>query len=605
MAPLMREASRLAPAAGAEPLIRHDVMQSRAGQSRSLSPLIMRSRTLIAVLAAALLLACGGREAGTGGGDGATGGTLVIATSSEPEVLFPPLMISTSAKQVTDQVYDYLADIGDDMGAVDDHGFTPRLADRWEWSKDSLSIAFHIDPRAKWHDGRAVTANDVRFTHAVYSDPATGSWHSSSVAEVDSVTVRDSATAVFWFSKRFPEQFFQAAYQMAILPEHLFKDVKRSDLRTAANANVPIGTGRFRFVNWNRGQTLEIIADTTNFRGRPKLDRVIWSLATEYTAGLTKLLSGEADFFETLRAENLAQVTAVPTLRAMPYPSMQYAFMAFNLRDPKNLSRPHPVLADRAMRRALTMALDRPKMVQSVLGQLGIPSLGPFARVMRAGDTTFTQIPYDTVAAKQALDSLGWRDSNGDGVRDKGGRPLELTLITPGSSQNRTRMAGQIQEQLRLIGAKVTVQTLENNTQLERQAKRDFDAYMGIWATDPSPSTIRQTWGSEGGKLGESNYSHYVNPRFTALVDTAIAAAFDMEKAKDAWHKVFQQIIDDAPAVWLYEPNNQAGIHKRIQPAGVRVDAWWAKLPEWSVDANARIDRDKIGLRPTPPPTKQ
>src|SRR5687768_2936181 len=140
MAPLMREASRLAPATGAEPLIRHDGTQSRAGISRSLSPPNMRSRTLIAVLAAALLLACGGRDAGTGGGD-ATGGTLVVATSAEPDVLFPPLMISTNAKQVTDQIYDYLADISDEMIAVDDRGYTPRLADRWEWSKDSLAIA--------------------------------------------------------------------------------------------------------------------------------------------------------------------------------------------------------------------------------------------------------------------------------------------------------------------------------------------------------------------------------------------------------------------------------------------------------------------------------
>ena len=103
------------------------------------------------------------------------GGTLVISTGGDPDVLVPPLLASVQAAQIIDLVYDRLANIGDSLNILNDAGFTPRLADRWTWSRDSLSIAFHIDPRAKWHDGTPVRSNDVRFTFRSTTDSTLGS----------------------------------------------------------------------------------------------------------------------------------------------------------------------------------------------------------------------------------------------------------------------------------------------------------------------------------------------------------------------------------------------------------------------------------------------
>ena len=562
----------------------------------------MRTRTLLGVLAAATI-GCGDNERGTAGdgaGGGDSGGTIVIAAPLEPDVLFPPLMLNTNAKQVADQVFDYLADIGPELNTVGDAGFRPRLAERWEWGSDSLSIAFHLNPRARWHDGRPVRASDVRFTHSVFSDTLVASPHGENVQEIDSVSVRDSLTAVFWFKHRLPEQFFMAAYQMLILPEHAYQGVERSALRTAPAARAPVGSGRFRFARWTPGQTVEIVADTVNYRGRPKLDRVIWSFGADYAAALTKLLGGEADFYEALRADNLKEVTANANLKPLPYASMQYAFMAFNFRDPKSQARPHPLFADRALRRALTMAVDRKTLVESVAGQLGIPAHGPFSRAHPSADTTLAQIPYDPEGAKRMLDSLGWKDANGDGVREKGGRPLQFALLAPVSSQNRVRMSVIIQEQLRQAGVKVDLEHVEAMLQQERMRKRDFDAYMGFLQADPSPNSIRQSWGGGGAAPGGSNYGAYRNPTFDALADSGIAS-FDAAKSKGYWRRAYQTIVDDAPAVWLYEPRNHAGIHKRIRPAGIRADAYWAGLPEWSIPADERIPRDRVGLRQAPP----
>jgi ABC-type transport system substrate-binding protein len=103
-------------------------------------------------------------------GDKRVGGTIVLSSAADADVLFPPLTISVQGKEIVDQVFDNLADIGQSLNTVGDAGFTPRLADRWRWSSDSLSVAFHINPRARWHDGIPVSAEDVRYTFHLVKD---------------------------------------------------------------------------------------------------------------------------------------------------------------------------------------------------------------------------------------------------------------------------------------------------------------------------------------------------------------------------------------------------------------------------------------------------
>jgi ABC-type transport system substrate-binding protein len=105
----------------------------------------------LAVLALSLFIG-GCTERTTGNGTGDVGGTLVIATVGDPGTLFPPLAMTLQAKQITEQIYDYLADVGPDLDTRNERGFRPALADRWRWTSDSLMLAFHINPSAKWHD---------------------------------------------------------------------------------------------------------------------------------------------------------------------------------------------------------------------------------------------------------------------------------------------------------------------------------------------------------------------------------------------------------------------------------------------------------------------
>ena len=554
-----------------------------------------RTRRSLQLALPLALIACSGRDdAATAAGSSAAGGTIVVATG-EPDALFPPLMANFAAKAATDLIYDRLAEIGPDLNTVGDAGFRPQLAERWTWGADSLSIAFHLDPRARWHDGRPVRAADVRFTFAAYTSPEVGSPQAESVREIDSVTVRDSVTAVFWFKRRSPEQFFQAVYHMSIVPAHRFSDLKPAQYGNSEVARVPVGSGRFRFVRWTRGAVVEMVADTANYRGRPKLDRVVWSVVTDASTAPTRLLTAAADFFERLSPETIAQVPKHPDVRLAPYPGLSYGFLYFNLLDGAS-ARPHPVLGNRDVRRALTQALDRRAMLRNVWDSTAAIGVGPFIRASSAADTTIAQIGFDRAAAARGFDALGWRDTDADGVREKDGRPLAFTVIVPSTSSPRVKYAALIQEQLRGVGVKVAIEQLDFGAFSERLAAGTFDAAVHVWQVDPSPGTVRQMWGAAAVRAKKGmNYGSYVNPVFDAQVDSA-TGAFDVATARTHFRRAYEAIVADAPAVWLYEPSPAAGVHRRVQVVGMRADAWWAGMADWSIPADARIDRDRIGL---------
>jgi len=539
------------------------------------------------LLCAILALGCGSESSSSGN----TGGTLVISVGGDPGVLIPALVQTVQTAEMVDMIYDRLADIGDGLNILNDKGFTPRLADRWTWSADSLSIAFHLNPKARWHDGVRVRSNDVRFTVSSTKDSTLGSPAASVIANIDSVSTPDSATAVFWFHARNPQQFFDATYQLPIVPEHIWKPIPPSAWRASEAGRHPIGSGPYRFVRWVPRAVVELAADTDNYRGRPKLNRVIWTISSDFQTAVTRFLSGEADFFEQLRPENLPEVAKHPTLATKPYHALTYSFAQFNLRDPVNHDRPHRLFGSRELRRALTMATDRATIVRSLYDTLALPALGPTLRVYPTTDPNLPQIPFDPVRARQILDSLGWR-MGADSVRAKNGRPLRFTLSIPGTSDVRVRTAVLLQEQWRQVGVKVDIEKLEFPALAEKDRKRTFDMALGQWNTQPSPGAALGSWGIQASRASSgNNFGSYENPAFDANVDSALTS-FNPAQRKAYFSKAYETIIQDAPAIWIAEPLAIAGYHSRLQLATLRPDSWWMHIPDWWIPADKRIARD-------------
>ncbi|HJQ12796.1 MAG TPA: peptide ABC transporter substrate-binding protein [Gemmatimonadaceae bacterium] len=518
------------------------------------------------------------------------GGTIVVVTGQDPGVLFPPLAITTQAKQIGEQIYDYLADVGPDLNTRDESSYRAQLASSWRWSSDSLQLSFAINPRARWHDGHAVTARDVAFTFALNKNPQLASRYESSLTNIDSVSVVDSLTAKIWFHSRRPTQFLDAAAQLLILPAHQLEHIRIATLRQAT-ASPPVGSGRFRLRKWNKGQSVEIVADTGNFRGRANVDRVIWTIVPEFNGALARLWRGDADVFDGLRPQDLPDIAQHPAVRAIMVPGMDFAFMRFNLRDPIDTSKPHPLFQDRELRRAITMSIDRRALARNLLDTFAVVPVGPTVRTYPTTDPHLTQLPYDSAQAARLLDSLGWQ-RKANGVREKNGKELSFTIIVPTISLNRQRAAVILQDQLRRAGVRVNIEQLDQATETSREEQGKFDAALGAWTMGASPDGIWDAWSSKGFTPAGSNFGHYNNPAFDAALDSALKA--DPDRARDLFSRAYSIINDDAPAVWLYEPRKIIGVHRRIHTNVMRADNWWFSLADWFIPSGDRVLRDRI-----------
>lgn len=549
-------------------------------------------RRLLSPFALLVVVSCGGDA-----GSARNGGTVVIGTPADADALLMPLVDGVQGRIVSELLFDRLADIGPSLNTVGDAGFEPRLARTWSWSADSLTITFALDSNARWHDGAPVRAADVVFGLEAIRDSGNVSSLDASTANVRAVTALDSMHVEVRFARRSPEQFYSATL-IVPLPDHVYGAIPSGGLRASAAARAPVGSGRFRLVRWESGVRLELAAVDGHYRGRPHLDRVLFSISPEVATGIARLKAGETDVWDPLPPAEIADAATQPHLRVFNSPGFDYAFMAFNFRDPRNPLRPHPLFAEPGVRRAITLAVDRTTIVKAIFDTLALRGLGPFVRAQSSADTTLRQIPFDTAAANALLDSIGWRDRAADGVRRRGGRALAFSVIVPSSSRARERAAVLIQEQLRAVGIAMSIDRMDFAVFLSRQTAGAFDAVVGGTRTTPSPSGLRGSWASaklQGG--GSQNPWHYESAAFDAAVEAGLGS-MDPVESKANLRRAYQQIIDDAAAVWLYELRNVSAVHRRFVLPAWRPDAWWLTLGDWTVDPTQRLPRDAAPAAP-------
>jgi len=523
-------------------------------------------RLLPAVFAAAAIAASCERCAAP---PGAAGGTMVIAATGDADVLLPPVTSLTTGINVSDLLFCRLAELKLGLNTIDDSGFRPVLARSWE-HPDSLTIVFRLDPRARWQDGAPVTAADVAYTFRVYRDPAVNAPLAPFLAAIDTVTAADSLTAVFRFRRWYPEQLYDATYHMRILPRHLLDTIPAARLATAPFARAPVGDGPYRFVSWRTGAEITLAGDTAFFLGRPGLDRLIWRIVPELPSAVSQLLAGEADAMEVIPARGqLERVQQARNVRLVPYASPFYGAIVFNLR--------RPPFADREVRRAVAMAVDRQTVVRSVFGPFADVAAGAVSPMQWIWSDSIRQLPFDTAAAARMLDQRGWRRTAG-GARGRAGTPLRFTLLVPTSSQWRQQAAVIVQDEMRRLGVELHIEPVEFTVMERRTTSGDFDAALVSRTTDPSPASVLQWWSPGAG----ANIGGFADSAFQALTATALRARTRAEAAP-RWRRVLERLNDEAPAVFLVSPRNEAAIGTRFADVTIRPDSWLATVTEWRV----------------------
>jgi peptide/nickel transport system substrate-binding protein len=432
-----------------------------------------------------------------------------------------------------------------------------------------------------------VTSRDVVWSLNRFRDSANSPTYSLLLRDVASVSADGPGRVVVGFRRAYAEQLFDAVYHVWPLPAHLLDTIPASRLAGSPLVARPVGSGPYRWGALQPGQRLELTANREFFLGRPKIERVVFLFVRAAEAQLNLVLDGTADALEAfLLPRQIGPIVAKSELRLATQPSLGAGYLLFNQKAPGDRTRPHPILADPVVRRAIAVGIDRPTLLRNVFGPYGGVIDGPMGGASWVRRVTPKGPAYDAAEARRLLASRGWRDGNGDGILEKDGAPLTLRLAYPVSSIPRVNSAEPIQEMLRRIGVGIELTRLEGPVWAERRGKGEFDIDYSQTILDPTPSGLVQSWSCAG--IGGTNVGSICDPRFDTALGAAIRAGRD---APDRWREAIGILQGATPAVFLYSPMQSFVIHRRFKDANLRVDLPWSDLWRWSVEPDAPARR--------------
>jgi peptide/nickel transport system substrate-binding protein len=546
----------------------------------------LRLRAVAAAVGLAALAACGGGGQGSQAaasnvktfGGGPAGGTVIFLADREPDNLNPLTFDSNPAFQVVHLVFRALARRDSTLSH-----YVPDLLESWEAGKEPNSLVLHVRRGLKWHDGQPVTAQDVVFTIEMQRSDKVASPRRNDVLPVTSVTARDSFTVDVKLDRP-GISTVNALLEVVPVPRHILQSVDPGQMRFAPFSSRPVGNGLFRFEKWDRGQQLVVSANPAAPEGRPALDRVVVRFVPDINAAMTDLLAGNGDAMK-VPADQKARAAGVQTVKLYNAPRVRPAWIAWNVGKP-------PV-DDSRVRRAVAMAINRPDVVRRVFGAEGEALLTPIPPKLEQHDPNVRPIPFDLAHAGALLDSAGWKDANGDGIRDKAGQPLRLTVEYNSSDQNRRDALVAIQATLRQAGVDLQLQPFESTTWVERLRHRQFQGSFWGWGWGPGvmgPNAV-MIWSSKSIPPGGANFAGYSNPRLDRMLDSVVVES-DPAKAKQLWSRIEQTVVDDAVYLPIYLDPEYYGVHSRIANVKMRGIEWWEDIPYWYVPPDRRIARD-------------
>jgi peptide/nickel transport system substrate-binding protein len=508
--------------------------------------------------------------------------SIVIVTGEQPTVPVPTLIEGAARTmgnlELADQLFLRLAGLGPTLTTAGDRGFVPLLARSWT-RRDSVTLVFDLDPRARWQDGTPVTARDVVFTFERARDPAIAPRLAALLQHITGVTAEGDRRVVFRYAQAYPEQLYDATFHAAPLPSHLLDSIPPEALARSSFVTQPVGSGPYRLVRSVAGQFVELAANERFFLGNPEIERVFIRVAADPNARLNLLLSGQADAMDYVipPLDNLRRVRSDSSLRLIPVPSPAVGYLLFNQKDPRDSSQPHPILSDIRVRRAITLGLDRHLLVRAVYGSYGEVPYGPVSSLLWIRHGSPKAVQQHPAEARRLLADAGWRDSDNDKILDRDGHPLTLSLSLPNTSAVRRQMALLAQEQLRQVGINIALQQMEFPVWTERRNTGKFDIDFTAVTQDPSPSGLTQSWSCTGG----TNVAKYCNPRVDSLLAQAVLGS--EQNPIRTWVAVLRQIEADAPATFLYAPSNVNAVRKRFRNVSISPASSWQLLREWEV----------------------
>jgi peptide/nickel transport system substrate-binding protein len=457
--------------------------------------------------------------------------TLVMIIESSPTNLDPRVGIDAYSERIDELLFEALV-------RRDEHfNLKPWLADSWD-TPDPLTYVFHLHPGVHFHDGRPLTARDVKFTFDSLLNGSVRTTKSGTYKFVDRIEAPDDATVIFHLKEPWASLLWNVSNgAIGIVPEGSGADFYKN----------PIGSGPFRLVNNEQDREVVIQRNDQYWRQPAKLERVRFNVVPDTTTRALELRKGSADVaLNSLTADMAVALQREPNLVVERTPGTIYQYLALNLRD--------PLLQDVRVRQALAYAID----VRPLIHYLWRDMARPATSVLPTQSWAFSDAwPYqfDPEKARQTLDAAGFPARNG--VR------FHLTMKT--STEETTRLlAAVLQQQLRDVGIVLDIRTFEFATFFSDVTKGAYQVYSLRWVGgNNDPDIFEYAFQSSRMPPKGANRSYYANPDVDQLVDAG-RKEIDQQKRRAIYAQIQQALARDLPYVHLWYLDNVIVHSKRV-----------------------------------------
>lgn len=449
---------------------------------------------------------------------------------------------AVSTSTYTDNVYEKLMELDENLE------LEGRLAEDWEVSEDGTTWTFYLRKGVKWHDGEDFTADDVVYSYKVVQDFQLPRWYSS-VKDFIEVNKIDDYTVELKTEK--PKANIYDG-MIDIVPEHIFGQYDTVEAALAFTNDHPIGTGPFVFVEDAVDEFVRFKANDNYWRGRPKIDEIIYVYFTNSDTMIQALEKGEIDLC-TVTSTQIPYVEQLSDITINKYDSITFHELGFNCwNDPR--SQGNPLILDHRIRNAIDYAIDYDTMIEYALGGLGTRQMSLIPKMV--GKWSWEPGPdirrdYDPEKAKQVLEEAGYIDRDGDGIReDENGNKLDFRFTV--IEEDYKDQALIIQQNLKEVGINVNIEYVDSGRQGDIIENQNFNTDMYIWgwtADYGEPSFILSVMLTS--EIGGRSDCWYSNPEYDELYELQKTAVDEEERLKIV-HKMQEIIYRDSPYNVMY-----------------------------------------------------
>jgi peptide/nickel transport system substrate-binding protein len=506
-------------------------------------------------------------------------GRVVVGLSQEPTV-FNPLMPHI---EVDDAVHFSLFDA---LFRIDPKGvLQPNLAAEVPTQKnggiseDGLQWRIRLRDDVRWHDGKPFTAEDVKFTLELITNPNFRAWRTGGHSLVRDITVV-SPTELTWRMEEAFAPYLSFLTETFMVPKHILE--KEADPNTAAFNQAPVGTGAFKWARRVAGDHLELVANPQYFAEGPYVERIVFKYIPDMTVLYTQFKSGDVDLVDQsyITADHYEEARKLPGRVVTLVPGASVESIYLNLEKPQ--------FKDPAVRQALYAAMDRKAIIDAIYFGVNTPTETFMPKESYYYNPNLPVQEYNLDRARKILDEAGWVPGP-DGIRAKNGVKLSFANSTTSGNNLREQVQQFLQQTFAEIGVKMTISNLPAAVMFgEFWLKSQFDSAIAgvthLIAADPDATNRLHTRAiaAKGGK--GSNVGQYSNPEVDALLEKG-SRTFDAEARREIYYRVQELVRQDLPFLPLFAYTNVLGRKKGLEGfepnANTRTASWHAAAWRW------------------------